>query len=76
MYSDQQTVVIEPKPAVKIQSASASPGIVIAPGSVVQVPMPDDGKRWTKSTMQDCLVRRPALTVPEEEHIHLLSGHI
>ena len=43
MYSGQQTVVIETKPAVKIQSASASPGIAIAPRSVVQVPMPDDG---------------------------------
>ena len=35
--------MIEAKPAVKIQSASASPGIAIAPPSVVQVPMPDDG---------------------------------
>ena len=30
-------------PAVKIQSASASPGIAIAPCAVVEVPMPDDG---------------------------------
>ena len=43
MYSGQQTGVIEAKPAVKIQSASASPGIAISPRSVVQVPMSDDG---------------------------------
>jgi hypothetical protein len=35
--------VIDDKPAVKIQSASASPGIVIVPRAVVEVPMPDDG---------------------------------
>jgi len=35
--------VIEANPAMKIQSASASPGIAIAPRSVVQVPIPDDG---------------------------------
>ena len=40
---EQQTGVIETKPAVKIQSASASPGIAIEPRSVVQGPMPDDG---------------------------------
>jgi hypothetical protein len=28
---------------VKIQSASASPGIAIAPRAVIEVPMPDDG---------------------------------
>ena len=43
MYSDQQTGVTEAKPVVKIQSASSSPGISIAPRSVVQVPIPDDG---------------------------------
>ena len=35
--------MIDVKPAVKIQSASASPGIAIAPRAVVEVPMPDDG---------------------------------
>jgi hypothetical protein len=35
--------VIDAKPAVKIQSASISPGIVIAPRAVVEVPMTDDG---------------------------------
>jgi hypothetical protein len=35
--------VIDVKPAVKIQSASASPGIAMAPRAVVQVPIPDDG---------------------------------
>jgi hypothetical protein len=43
VYSVQRTVVIHAKPAVKIQSASASPGIVIAPRAVVEVPMSDDG---------------------------------
>ena len=43
MYSGQRTGVIDAKPVVKIQSASASPGITIAPRAVVQVPMPDDG---------------------------------
>jgi hypothetical protein len=43
VYSDQRTGVIDTKPAVKIQSASASPGIVIAPRAVVEVPMSDDG---------------------------------
>ncbi len=43
MYSDQRTDVIDAKPAVKIQSVSASPGIVIAPRAVVEVPMSDDG---------------------------------
>ncbi len=43
MYSDQQTGVIEVKPAVKIQSTSTSPGFPTAPRSVVQDPMPDDG---------------------------------
>ncbi len=43
MYSDQQTGVIEAKPAVKIQSASSSPGIATVPHSVVQVPIPDCG---------------------------------
>ena len=43
MYSGQQTCVIEAKPAVKMQSASVSPGIAMAPRSVLQVPMPDDG---------------------------------
>lgn len=43
MYSDQRTGVIDAKPAVKIQSASASPGSAIAPRAVVEVPMPDDG---------------------------------
>jgi hypothetical protein len=43
VYSDQQTGVIETKPAVKIQSASASPGIATVPRSVVQVPIPDCG---------------------------------
>jgi len=42
VYSGQQTDVIESKPAVKIQSASAAPGIAPAPRSVVQVPMTDD----------------------------------
>jgi hypothetical protein len=37
--------VIDANPAVKMQSASASPGIAIAPRAVVEVPMPepDDG---------------------------------
>jgi len=39
----QETDVIEVKPEVKIQSSSPSPGISIAPRSVVQVPIPDDG---------------------------------
>jgi hypothetical protein len=39
--SDQRTDVIDANPAVKIQSASASPGIVIAPRAVVEVPMPE-----------------------------------
>ena len=43
VYSDQRTGVIDAKPAVKIQSASASPGIAIAPRAVVEVPMSDDG---------------------------------
>ena len=42
MYSGQQTDVIEVKPAVKIQSASPTPGIVTAPRSVLQVPMTDN----------------------------------
>jgi len=42
VYSDQQTGVIEVKPAVKIQSVSVAPGIATAPRSVVQVPIPDD----------------------------------
>ncbi len=43
--SGQRTGVIDVNPAVKIQSASASPGIAIAPRAVVEVPMPeaDDG---------------------------------
>ncbi len=41
MDSDQRTDVIDANPAVKIQSASASPGIVIAPRAVVEVPMPE-----------------------------------
>jgi hypothetical protein len=43
--SGQRTGVIDANPAVKMQSASASPGIVIAPRTVVEVPMPepDDG---------------------------------
>jgi hypothetical protein len=36
VYSGQRTGVIDAKPAVKIQSASASPGIAIAPRAVVQ----------------------------------------
>ena len=48
MYiSGQRTGVIDSKPTVKptvkIQSASASPGIDIAPREVVQEFMPDDG---------------------------------
>ena len=43
VYSDQRTTVIDTKPVVKIQSASASPGIAIAPRTVVEVPMSDDG---------------------------------
>jgi hypothetical protein len=42
VYSGQQTAVIGTKPAVKIQSASAAPGIATAPPSVGQVPMADD----------------------------------
>jgi hypothetical protein len=43
--SGQRTGVIDANPAVKMQSASASPGIAIAPRAVVEVPMPepDDG---------------------------------
>jgi hypothetical protein len=33
-------------------------------------------KRWTRSTMENCQVLRSTLTVPEEELIHLLRGHI
>jgi hypothetical protein len=36
VYSGQRTGVIDAKPAVKIQSASDSPGIAIAPRAVVQ----------------------------------------
>ncbi len=43
MYSGQRTVVIDDKPEVKIQSDSDSPGIVIPPRVVVEVPMSDDG---------------------------------
>jgi hypothetical protein len=43
VYSGQRTGVIDAKPAVKIQSASASPGIAIPPRAVGEVPMPDDG---------------------------------
>ncbi len=45
MDSGQRTGVIHDNPAVKMQSASASPGIAIAPRAVVEVPMPepDDG---------------------------------
>ncbi len=44
MYnSGQRTGVIDAKPAVKIQSAYASPGIDIPPRAVVQEFMPDDG---------------------------------
>ncbi len=43
MDSGQRTGVIDANPAVKMQSASASPGIAIAPRAVVEVPMPDDG---------------------------------
>jgi hypothetical protein len=43
VYSAQRTGVIDAKPAVRIQSASASPGIAIAPRAVVEVPIPDDG---------------------------------
>ncbi len=39
MYSAQRTGVIYAKPTVRIQSASASPGIAIAPRAVVEVPM-------------------------------------
>ncbi len=35
--------MIDSKPAVKIQSASTSPGIAIVPRTVVEVPMSDDG---------------------------------
>jgi hypothetical protein len=43
--SGERTGVIDANPAVKMQSASASPGIAIAPRAVVEVPMPesDDG---------------------------------
>ena len=51
MYSDQRTGVIDTKPAVKIQSTSASPGIVMAPRAVVQVPMPDDGSTVSGATV-------------------------
>ena len=45
MDSGQRTGVIDAKPAVKMQSPSASPGIAIAPRAVVEVPIPesDDG---------------------------------
>ena len=43
MDSGQRTGVIDANPAVKMQSASASPGIAIAPRAVVQVRMPADG---------------------------------
>jgi len=39
VYWGQQTGAIEDKLAVKIQSASAAPGIATAPRSVLQVPM-------------------------------------
>jgi hypothetical protein len=39
VYWGPQTAAIEAKPAVKIQSASAAPGIATAPRSVLQVPM-------------------------------------
>ena len=96
---------------VNMQSGSASPAIAIAPRSVVQVRMPEDGSTgsgagegeavptvsageegnlgeenelWedddeeevTRSTMQNCLGRRSALTVPDEELIHLKHGLI
>ena len=43
--SGQRTGVIDANPAVKMQSASVSPGIAIAPRAVVEVPMTesDDG---------------------------------
>ncbi len=52
MYSGQRTGVIDAKPAVKIQSASASPGIAIAPRAVVEVLMPeiDDGSTGSGAT--------------------------
>jgi hypothetical protein len=43
VYSGQRTGAIDSKPAVKIQSASPSPGISIVPRVVVEVPIPDDG---------------------------------
>ncbi len=49
MYSDQQTDVIETKPAVKIQSSSTTPGITTVPRSVVQVPVSDDESTDSRS---------------------------
>jgi hypothetical protein len=43
--------VIDAKPAVKIQSASASPGSAIAPRAVVEVPIPDDGSTGSGSAV-------------------------
>ncbi len=51
MYSGQRTGVIDTKPALKIQSASASPGISIVPRPVVEVPIPDDGSTDSGTTV-------------------------
>ncbi len=42
LYYGQHTDVIEAKPAVKVQSVCATPGIATGPRSVLQVPIADN----------------------------------
>ena len=60
MDSGERTDVIDANPAVKMQSASASPGIAIAPRAVVEVPMSDDGSTGSAASVdiEDTLMVR------------------
>jgi hypothetical protein len=71
--------VIDANPGVKIQSASASPGIVIEPRAVVEVPMPepDDGSTGSGVAVHiaDAMMGTGDEEVNQVEE-NLLCGHI
>jgi hypothetical protein len=67
VYSDHQTGVIGAKPAVKMKSASATPGIVTAPPSVLQVPTSDDVPTGSAGGSADASMLRQDLPMPQKK---------
>jgi hypothetical protein len=68
VYSDHQTGVIGAKPAVKMKSASAAPGIVTAPPPVLQVPTSDDVPTGSAAGSSDAsMLRQDGLFLREKK---------